>query len=191
MKLGRSDSSGSQMFRFLIIGGTLAAVVAVGVLFIWLIARKAPEPVPEEAVEEMPVDTGYRFRQIRLYPACIAMFLHPTAQSARVIGAEAEFYRKPFETAGVKVLGEDAGASQADIVLVAPRPDWLTGTDFPTGEEWPRLAGLRAEGGLVAVHIDMRRLRSLFPLVHRRERLRGDERGGVGGGQVVRLVRRR
>ena len=49
MKLGHSDSSGSQMFRFLIIGGTLAAVVAVGVLFIWLIARKAPEPVPEEA----------------------------------------------------------------------------------------------------------------------------------------------
>ena len=158
MKLGRSDSSGSQMFRFLIIGGTLAAVVAVGVLLIWLIARKAREPVPEEADEDMPVDTGYRFRQIRLYPACIAMFLHPTAQSARVIGAKAESYRKPFETAGVKVLDEAEGASPADIVLVAPRPDWLTGTDFPTGEEWQRLAGLRAEGGLVAVHIDMRRL---------------------------------
>ena len=155
MRLGRSDPSGSQMFRFLIIGGTLAAVVAVGMLLIWLIARKAPEPAPEEAAEDMPVDTGYRFRQIRLYPACIAMFLHPSAQSARVVGAEAEFYRKPFETAGMKVLDE---ASPADIVLVASRPDWLTGTDFPTGGEWRRLAGMRAEGGLVALHIDMRRL---------------------------------
>ena len=155
MRIDRSLSPGSQMFRFLIVGGTLAAVVAVGVLLIWLIARKAPEPAPEEAVEDMPVDTGYRFRQIRLYPACIAMFLHPSAQSARVVGAEAAFYRKPFETAGVKVLDE---ASPADIVLVATRPDWLTGTDFPTGEEWQHLAGMRAEGGLVAVHIDMRRL---------------------------------
>ena len=158
MRIDRSLSPGSQIFRLLIIGGTLAAVIAVGVLLIWLIARKAPEPAPEEASEDLPVDTGYRFRQIRLYPACIAMFLHPSAQSARVVGAEAEFYRKPFETAGVKVLDEASGTSQADILLVAPRPDWLTGTDFPAGDDWQRLAGLRAEGGQVAVHIDMRRL---------------------------------
>ena len=158
MRIDRSLSPGSQIFRLLIIGGTLAAVIAVGVLLIWLIARKAPEPAPEEASEDLPVDTGYRFRQIRLYPACIAMFLHPSAQSARVVGAEAEFYRKPFDTAGVKVLDEASGTSQADILLVAPRPDWLTGTDFPAGDDWQRLAGLRAEGGQVAVHIDMRRL---------------------------------
>lgn len=158
MRIDRSLSPGSQIFRFLIIGGTLAAVIAVGVLLIWLIARKAPGPAPEEASEDLPVDTGYRFRQIRLYPACIAMFLHPSAQSARVVGAEAEFYRKPFETAGVKVQDGAEASSPADIVLVAPRPDWLTGTDFPTGDEWRRLAGLRAEGGLVALHIDMRRL---------------------------------
>ena len=158
MRIDRSISPGSQMFRFLIVGGTLAAVIAVCVLLIWLIARKASESAPEEAAEDMPVDTGYRFRQIRLYPACIAMFQNPSAQSARVVGAEAEFYRKPFETAGVKVQDGAEASSPADIVLVAPRPDWLTGTDFPTGDEWRRLAGLRAEGGLVALHIDMRRL---------------------------------
>ena len=105
----------------------------------------------------MPVDTGYRFRQIRLYPACIAMFLHPAAKTARAVGAEATFYSVPFETAGMKLLDE-ADASAADIVLVAPKPDWLAGTDFPTGRDWRRLAGLRAEGGLVALHVDMRRL---------------------------------
>ena len=99
MRIDRSISPGSQMFRFLIVGGTLAAVIAVCVLLIWLIARRASESAPEEAAEDMPVDTGYRFRQIRLYPACIAMFQNPSAQSARVVGAEAEFYRKPFETA--------------------------------------------------------------------------------------------
>ncbi len=97
-------------------------------------------------------------RAVRQYPACIAMILRPSAQSVRVVGAEAESYRKPFETAGVKVLDEAAGISPADIVLVATQPDWLMGTDFPTGDEWQRLAGMRAPGGLVALHIDMRRL---------------------------------
>ena len=141
----------------LAVGGVFALVAAVVLLVVWLRTGDVHEPASEEAADDIPVDTGYRFRQVRLYPACIAMFLRPSAQSARVVGAEAEFYRKPFESAGVKVL-DGAGASQADIVLVATRPDWLTGTDFPAGDEWRRLAGLRAEGGLVALHIDMRRL---------------------------------
>ena len=138
--------------------GAMVVLVAVAVsLIAWLRTGKVPEPVPEEPADDMPVDTGYRFRHIRLYPACIAMFLNPSAQSARVVGTEAAFYRKPFETAGVKVL-EGVDGAPADIVLVATKPDWLTGTDFPTGDAWRRLAGLRAKGGLVALHIDMRRL---------------------------------
>ena len=59
---------------------------------------------------------------VRQYPACIALFLHPSAKSACVVGAEAEFYRKPFETAGVKVLDEKSGASPTDdIVSILPK----------------------------------------------------------------------
>ena len=43
-------------------------------------------------------------------------------------------------------------------MLVASQPDWLKGTDFPTADEWSRIAGLCATGGLVALHIDARRL---------------------------------
>ncbi len=185
MKIDRSISPGSQLFRFLVIGGTLAMVVGAAVLAIWLIVRKPPPappsvPPPEQAgggsgqiahrddadfpkggvttMDERPVDTGYRFRYIRQYPACIALFLRPSAKSARVVGAEAAFYRKPFETAGVKVLDEAEGTPPADVVLVATQPDWLTGTDFPTAGAWARLAGLRAQGGVAALHVDTRRL---------------------------------
>ena len=183
MKIDRSIPPGSQTFRFFVIGVTLAVVVGAAVLAIWLLVRKppsAPSAAPEETDEgsgqiahradadfpeggvttmgERPVDTGYRFRHIRQYPACIALFLHPSAQSARVVGAEASFYRKPFETAGVKVLDDSVGAPPADVVLVATQPDWLKGTDFPAADGWARLAGLRAPGGLVALHIDTRRL---------------------------------
>ena len=163
-----------------VVGGMLAAVVVASAVAIWLNMRRLPPFPSHDAAEEgagqithradadfpeggvttmddRPVDTGYRFRHIRLYPACIALFLHPSAQSARVVGAEATFYRKPFETAGVKVLDGPEGTS-ADVVLVATQPDWLKGTDFPTADEWTRLAGLRAPGGLVALHVDSRRL---------------------------------
>ena len=165
MKIDRSISPGLQIFRLLVVGGMLAVVVGAAVLAIWLIVRKPPfapsVSMPESGettVDDRPVDTGYRFRHIRLYPACVALFLKPSAQSARVVGAEASYFSKPFETAGVKLLKEAEAASPADIVLVASRPDWLTGTDFPTGDEWQRLAGMRAPGGLVVLHVDMRRL---------------------------------
>ena len=125
------------------------------------IAHRADADFPEGGVTTMddrPVDTGYRFRHVRQFPACIAMLLRPAVQSARVVGAEAAFYRKPFETAGVKVLDEAENTPPADIVLIATQPDWLTGTDFPSGDAWARLAGLRAAGGLMALHVDTRRL---------------------------------
>ena len=109
-------------------------------------------------MDDRPVDTGFRFRHVRLFPACIAMFLKPSAQSARVIGAEATFYRKPFDAAGLRVLEATNTSSSADIVLVAPQPDWLKGTDFPTADDWARIARMRASGGLVALHVDARRL---------------------------------
>ena len=149
----KNEDVKSKFGRWMLAGGV---VVVLGFLLMWMCVGKFFKTAPEDA-DDMPVDTGYRFRQIRLYPACIAMFLHPAAKTARTVGAEATFYSVPFETAGMKLLDE-ADASAADIVLVAPKPDWLAGTDFPTGRDWRRLAGLRAEGGLVALHVDMRRL---------------------------------
>lgn len=162
MKIDRSISAGSRIFRSLVVGGVLAVVLGIAVLAIWLLVRKSPPAPPpatvQEEADDIPVDTGYRFRYIRQYPACIAMLLHPSAQSAHVVGTKAQYYCKPFETAGVKVLDETESASPSDIVLVVTKPDWLTGTDFPTGGEWQRLANMRAPGGLVALHVDMRRL---------------------------------
>ena len=149
----KNEDVKSKFGRWMLAGGV---VVVLGFLLMWMCVGKFFKTAPEDT-DDMPVDTGYRFRQIRLYPACIAMFLHPAAKTARAVGAEATFYSVPFETAGMKLLDE-ADASAADIVLVAPKPDWLAGTDFPTGRDWRRLAGLRAEGGLVALHVDMRRL---------------------------------
>lgn len=126
-----------------------------------LIAHRADADFPEGGVTTMddrPVDTGYRFRHVRLFPGCIAMLLKPSAQSVRVVGAEATFYRKPFDGAGVCVLDATNTTASAEIVLVASQPDWLKGTDFPTADEWPRIAGMCATGGLVALHIDARRL---------------------------------
>ena len=177
MKTGRPE----WLVRGFAVGGILVALVVAGVLVFWLIARKAPPaPMQEETdegdgqivhragddfpeggvttMDDRPVDTGYRFRHIRQYPACIALFLHPSARSARVVGAEASFYRKPFETTGVKLVEEGDAAGPSDIVLVTTQPDWLKGTDFPVADEWPRFAGMRAPGGLVAVHVDTRRL---------------------------------
>lgn len=124
------------------------------------IERRADADFPEGGVTTMdarPVDTGYRFRHVRLYPGCIAMLLHPGAKTVRVEGAEATFYRKPFETAGMSML-DGASGQAADILLVAPQPDWLTGTDFPGEGDWRRLAEKLAPGGNVALHIDTRRM---------------------------------
>ena len=125
------------------------------------IAHRADVDFPEGGVTTMddrPVDTGYRFRHVRLFPACISMFLKPAAQFARVVGAEATFYRKPFDAAGVRVLDATNTTASVDILLVASQPDWLKGTDFPTADELSRIAGMCAPGGLVALHVDARRL---------------------------------
>ncbi len=109
-------------------------------------------------MDDRPVDTGYRFRHVRLFPACIAMLLKPAARSVCVVGAEATFFRTPFDAAGLRVLESTNASSSAEIVLVASQPDWLKGTDFPTADGWLRIAGMRAPGGLVALHVDARRL---------------------------------
>ncbi len=180
MRFRRPDSPRSQLILYLAIGGVLA-LAAAAVLTIWLRARSmASAPAQDEAdegtgeiahradadfpeggvttMDDRPVDTGYRFRHVRLYPACIAMLLKPSARSARVIGAEATFYRKPFEGAGLQVLEATNTSSAAEIVLVASQPDWLKGTDFPTANDWSGIVGGRAPDGLVALHIDARRL---------------------------------
>ena len=180
MRFWRPDSPRLQLILYLAVGGVLV-LAAAAVLTIWLrarpvesvpgqdkadegsgeIAHRADVDFPEGGVTTMddrPVDTGYRFRHVRLFPACIAMLLKPSAQSVRVIGAEAAFYRKPFEGAGLQVLAATNTSSAAEIVLVASQPDWLKGTDFPTANDWPGIVGTCAPDGLVALHVDARRL---------------------------------
>ncbi len=157
--------------------GIFALVVAAVALMAWWCVRTQSVPsgaekeekglahrddadFPEGGVTTMdgrPVDTGYRFRYIRQFPACIALFLMPTAKSAFVAGDESVFYRKPFETAGIKVLDGVDGAP-VDIVLLAPKPDWLKGTDFPDVDALSRFRDRLAKGGVAALHVDARQL---------------------------------
>ena len=179
MTAERTDSPRLRTRGLVAAGGALALVVVAWV--VWLAVRRVP-PAPASETEaegtgtivhradadfpeggvttmdDRPVDTGYRFRHVRLFPGCIALLLNSAAKSARVVGAEATFYRKPFETAGLRVVGTSDGSTPADIVLVASQPDWLKGTDFPMADDWSRVAAMRTPTGLVAVHIDTRRL---------------------------------
>ena len=65
----------------MLVGVVVALVAALGILLAWLLGGDMFRGDAEDA-EDMPVDTGYRFRQIRVYPACVAMFLNPAAKTA-------------------------------------------------------------------------------------------------------------
>ena len=78
-----------------------------------------------------PVETGYRFRGTRLLVSLIPLFEMPTARTARVEGAEAWLYARPLDEAGLTLLGAEK-KGPADIVLVAPGPDWEVGADTPS-----------------------------------------------------------
>ena len=101
-----------------------------------------------------PVDTGYRFRSTRLLVSLIPLFEMPSARTARVEGEEAWLYSRPLVDAGLSVSKED----RADIVLVAPEPDWLTGADTPTVSDWQRISSSLSHDGVAALHLDARLL---------------------------------
>ena len=104
-----------------------------------------------------PVDTGFRFRETRLLSSLIPLFEMPVAKTARVVGDEAWLYGKPLADAGLALLDE-ADASPADILLVAPRPDWIAGADTPDAAGWRRLRRGLAKGGVAALRLDARLL---------------------------------
>ncbi|MBQ4200256.1 MAG: hypothetical protein II649_10300 [Kiritimatiellae bacterium] len=124
-------------------------------------AHRDDADFPEGGVTTLdgrPIDTGYRFRHIRRYPACIAMFLMPTAKSAYVAGDESAFYRKPFETAGIELIDNADDDRPADAILVASQPDWIKGTDFPGANVLALLKKRLSAGGVAALHVDARQL---------------------------------
>lgn len=104
-----------------------------------------------------PVETGARFEGTRRLVSLIPLFEMPSARTARVEGAEAWLYARPLAEAGLSVL-EAAAKGPADLVLVAPGPDWEVGADTPTVADWRRIAGTLAQGGVAALHLDARLL---------------------------------
>lgn len=124
------------------------------------IARYMDEDYPGgvTTLDGRPVDTGFRFRATRRLPALIALAEMPTARTVRVTGAEAAFCTNAFAEAGVKILSSSDGKSPADIVFVAPLPDWTAGSDLPDAAGWRRLAASLAKGGTVALRLDGRLL---------------------------------
>ena len=125
-----------------------------------VIARYEDEDYPGGVVtmDGRPVDTGFRFRPTRRLPALIALAQRPTAQTVRVAGVEAAFCTNVFAEAGLKVLPRDDGKTPADIVFVAPLPDWMVGSDMPDAEAWTRLAEGLATNGVAALRLDGRLL---------------------------------
>lgn len=104
-----------------------------------------------------PVDTGFRFRDTRVLNSLVPLFEMPSARSARVVGDEAGLYSKPLAEAGLKMLPVES-SDPADIVLVAPMPDWMPGADTPTASTWRKLSGGLSKDGVVALRLDARLL---------------------------------
>ena len=124
------------------------------------VARYEDEDYPGgvTTLDGRPVDTGFRFKATRRLPSLIALAEMPAARTVRVVGAEAAFCTNSFAEAGVKVLLGDDAKTPADIVFVAPLPDWMVGSDMPDAAGWKRLSAGLAKGGGVALRLDGRLL---------------------------------
>lgn len=107
--------------------------------------------------DQRPVETGFRFRATRRLPALIALTGLPTAKTVRVLGCETAFHAPLFQQAGLTVLTEE-DARPADLVFVAPSPDWLVDSDTPTAAQWRRYAAGLSRGGAAALRLDGRLL---------------------------------
>ena len=124
------------------------------------VARYVDEDYPGgvTTLDGRPIDTGFRFRATRRLPALISLAEMPEARTVRVVGAEAAFCTNVFAEAGVKILSDSDGNAPADIVFVAPMPDWMTGSDMPDAAVWKRLASGLSKGGVTALRLDGRLL---------------------------------
>ena len=124
------------------------------------LARYLDEDYPGgvTTLDGRPVDTGFRFRATRRLPAMITLAEMPAARTARVVGTEAVFCTNVFAEAGVKVLPAADADVPADIVFVAPLPDWTAGSDMPDAAGWKRLAAGLSKGGVAALRLDGRLL---------------------------------
>ncbi|MGN0847772.1 MAG: tetratricopeptide repeat protein, partial [Kiritimatiellia bacterium] len=122
-----------------------------------VLARYEDEDYPGgvTTLDGRPVDTGYRFRGARLLVSLIPLFEMPSAKTFRVEGEEAAFYAPPLSEAGLR---EQAKGAPADIVLVAPGPDWEAGADTPAVADWRRIAEGLSRDGVAALHLDARLL---------------------------------
>ena len=134
--------------------------VSVGDLDGRELARYLDEDYPGgvTTLDGRPVDTGFRFRATRRLPAMIALAEMPAARTVRVVGTEAVFCTNVFAEAGVKVLPAADADVPADIVFVAPLPDWTAGSDMPDAAGWKRLAVGLSKGGVAALRLDGRLL---------------------------------
>lgn len=123
----------------------------------WTVHADEDYPDGVTTVDGRTVDCGSRFRGTRLLTGLIPLFEMPNAKTARVVGDEAPLYAKTLEGAGL-AMRPDGGEGAADIVFVAPSPDWLVGADTPDAGDWRRLAGGLSKGGVAALHLDARLL---------------------------------
>ena len=105
-----------------------------------------------------PVYTGMRFRSTRLLVSLIPYFEMPTAKTIAVMGEERWLYLKPLAGVGAKIVeGLPAqGGVPADVLLVAPGPDWEAGADTPDADDWREFATRLSKGGVAALHVNAR-----------------------------------
>ena len=124
------------------------------------IARYVDEDYPDgvTTLDGRPIDTGFRFRATRRLPALIALAEMPTARTVRMVGEESAFCTNVFAEAGLKVMPDTDVNTPADIVFVAPLPDWMTGSDMPDATSWKRIASGLSKGGVAVLRLDGRLL---------------------------------
>ena len=124
---------------------------------VWATYEDEDYPGGVTTYDGRPVDTGFRFRETRVLTSLVPLLEMPSAKTARVVGDEAWFYSRPLAEAGLRLLGAEE-ETPADIVLFAPKPDWMTGADTPSASDWRDLAKGLSKEGVAALRLDARLL---------------------------------
>ena len=103
---------------------------------------------------------GTRFRETRAQSALVALFETPSAASALVVGEERLRYAPVLKAAGLEVNDAPSvpAGAKADIVFVAPPPDWIDGAGRVDGPLLDAAREAAGRDGAVALHLDARLL---------------------------------